>query len=109
MTPEELIDCEHFTFDVTKEDIEKAVPGNGSECPIARAVNRTLGLSLGASSVGDDTFCVSVRKNDHPFLYLDNYWTVVFEQPEEASIFISKFDGGLDVEPSTFTARRITE
>jgi hypothetical protein len=77
-----------ITVEVTAEDIANGARKVGGNCPIARAIRRATGCS--------DVFVTAdaIVAGE------------IYELPSEAEDFIWAFDGGQDVTPFTFTARR---
>lgn len=85
-----------FPIAVTAEDIEKATPGTTS-CPIAQAALRIFGRRLADVEVSDAIYLFPA---DEPPL-VDLICTV--DLPDEAVDLMSRFDGDLTIEPTTFT------
>lgn len=82
-----------ITVSVTQEDIEEATalefPGS-TQCPIALALRRSFpGASVGRVDCG----------------WKDGKTAISLPLPDEARKFVSDFDHGLTVKPSTFRLR----
>lgn len=108
MTYDEVLKLESITFDVTQDDINKGYNRNCTACPIARAINRTLGLEACFAFV-------SGRGITHPIKILDEYpgnsleTNARFSKTKEIAQFIFDFDSRLPVEPATFTIKRVAK
>lgn len=111
MTYGELKALDQFTFDVTEEDITEGSKHGGSfSCPIAFAINRTLGLSEVSTMVGNEKPpYINIRidfrdaKKDEPgrFQY--------FLHSPESRKFVEDFDDSIEVRPITLTIQREPE
>ena len=76
---------------VTKEDIENGKAQKCSECPVALAIARALGIER-VTVTGAVLYSTDPNKRD-----------VYACLPPEVRRFIDRFDDGLKCEPSTFT------
>lgn len=72
-------------INVTSEDIRKGLRGNGSYCPIARAIRRQTKRRV---NVAGYSYCLVDRKK---------YWL-----PDDAERFVRAFDDFQHVEPFNF-------
>ena len=86
---------------VTKEDIQKAVRCSQTKCPIANAIRRQLKRPPG--SVYANAFWVAVYELGAPSRPL-----VTWKPTRAAEKFMSDFDTGKKVKPTTFTLREWT-
>jgi len=71
-------------INVTKNDIEKGIRSNSSECPIARAIKRRVKEKIGVTS---DSAYIGYNR---------------IELSETARLFIENYDCGKEVEPFKF-------
>jgi hypothetical protein len=87
-----------ITVTVTQDDIDKGIPEDGCNCPIARAVMRA---GLANPVVNEDSIVIDGVETDAGLAPL-------WELPDEAVAFIAAFDDGNTgtLEPFTFTAER---
>ena len=104
ITPEDIGKFKYFTFNVTQEDIDFAIRKNPHHCPIARAINRTLGLPNGSTFVycGEVFGEITIRlpSVDDPLFFYNS---------EESREFATRFDKQEPVEPARFTITRCRE
>ena len=110
MKSKDILKLDSLTFDVTQEDIDRAEKGNSKACPIAHAVNRTLGLPTRSAYVCDMIFRVEVPIEKPPGyepLVRIKHVGIWFDLPRESTEFIRDFDSGAKVQPFTFTASRM--
>lgn len=83
---------------VTAEDVEGAVPMDGSRCPVARAFRRTLGVPR-VITVSTGTLVY----NTDPFVTgFDVAEKRVFNHSKTLSKAIVRFDRGEPFKPATF-------
>ena len=109
MTYEDLLALDSITFDVTQEDIECGKRNQGDRCPIARAVNRTLGTETGSTWVHFPfpNFALATIQISAKRTYYEDY--VSFAHSPESAKFVDGFDHYEKVQPATFTIKRIGE
>ena len=77
-------------FTVTQADIERAKPGSGMTCPIARCIGRHFADFKGAPIINVTPARVEINDRDYPL-------------PEVARAFVSRYDAGEKVRPFSFT------
>jgi hypothetical protein len=80
-----------ITVDVTQEDIDGGERGDCKKCPIARALARTKGQSPEVSDFEVSQFRIQYQREGRMLL------------PEEAQIFVRRFDNKRPVSPFSFT------
>lgn len=110
MTFDDLRNCDSFTFDVTEKDIKKGFHGNSLACPVALAINRTLGLPSGSTLVPFPNNLAKKQINienldEQCDSYCKNLW---FKHSPESCEFVKKFDLKEPVEPITLTLQKVT-
>ena len=107
MTFDEIVDLETFTFDVTQEDISRGNLGDPCACPIARAINRTLGLEKCSTYVPPSISHYPIeitRPNENSEWH--SGLVAHFDHSPESSKFVDDFDADIKVEPTTITLKR---
>lgn len=92
MTLDELRACNSIDVEVTQDDIDKGTRRSCSECPIARAFERTTGLFASVKLFGG----IMVT-------YYGTGPAVILRHCAEAISFIKDFDEGMKVKPCTLT------
>ena len=106
MTFDELLRGNSFTFEVTQQDISEATKRNALGCPLAKAINRTLGLEPGSTSVSHTrVHTIRVPRFDSTV----PYESIEFRHTPESTEFINTFDTDGQVNPATFTLERTYE
>lgn len=76
--------------EVTQEDIDKGVPYGVASCPVALALQRTIGARV---AVDPTAWSLFHGMKDYPL-------------PGDASVFIRDFDSGKPVAPFRFRTRK---
>ena len=110
MTFDDLRNCDSFTFDVTEEDINKGFHSHSLACPVALAINRTLGQPIAATCVPFPNPRAKKQINiDNLDEQCDSYCqTLWFKHSPESCEFVKKFDRKEPVEPITLTLQKVT-
>lgn len=103
MTYEELKALDSITCEVTQDDIDNGRRAVSSACPIALAINRTLGLEPRSSIVGLKDFNLG-EINVHASH--QSHFNQTFSHTPESGQFVMDFDDGKKVEPATFILKR---
>ena len=83
------------TVHVTQEDIDQGKPREACGCPIVHAVRRVCKATYIAATHGE------VVLTDHNS-YIEDEDTRFVPLPEDATLFMAKFDNRMEVQPFSF-------
>lgn len=87
---------------VTEEDIKNGVKLNGASCALALAFHREIKPKTGDRiSVGLHTAFVLRQREIGPNFYTEDA-ICTYDLPQEASLFIVRFDQSFKMSPATF-------
>lgn len=84
-------------IDVTQKDIYKGCIGKGDNCPVARAIIRTLKRAK--------IFFYEIDVDSNDILIESRYASLRIPTPCKTSIFINRFDNSKTVKPFNFQLR----
>lgn len=89
-----------LTIRVTQDDINLGQAYSGAFCPIARAMKRAFGL--GSDDTSGKVYVGNLYAEYSPTSLMTDQNMMVCPLPDEATEFITEFDGGREVVPFTF-------